>query len=136
MGLDEIFVHIDTDTRMFERAYGSRIINCERRAAKLISKQIFPRYVRLEIAPVLDGAKEMNRRCHIDTGGRRVRIYGQLPRGGHGRDTEPLGNTTGLGQVRLENADRAILYQPMKLKARVVVLAAASGVLPSLAASA
>src|ERR1035437_1502771 len=54
MGLDEIFVHLDSDARMFEGAYRSRTVDCERRAAKSISKEIFPRHVRLEISPVLD----------------------------------------------------------------------------------
>jgi len=79
MGLDEIFVHIDSNAWTFDRAYGSRIIKRERRTTKLISKEIFTRHIRFEISSVLDGAKEMNRRSHVDTGGRRVRIYGQLP---------------------------------------------------------
>lgn len=83
MSLDEIFVHIDANARTFEGEHRSCAIDCERCAAKLIPEEIFARHIRLEITPVFNGAKEVNRCGHIDARGRGMRIDRQLPGGRH-----------------------------------------------------
>ena len=47
----------------------------------------------------------------------------QLPRRGQGGDAQRFGDAATLGEVRLQNRDRAVLDHPVELEARVVVLA-------------
>src|SRR5437870_8483949 len=102
MRLEEILVHLDTDSRPFQWPHGSVLRKLERRAGELVAKQVVLRDVALEVAAVVDGSEEMDARGHVEARHRGVRMDLELVRGSHRGDTQALGDAAALREVRSE----------------------------------
>jgi hypothetical protein len=67
MSSDEILVYVNADTGFFKGSNTPLIVDCKRQTAELVPEEIFARYIRLEVATVVNCAEEMDGGRHIDT---------------------------------------------------------------------
>src|SRR5216684_6991378 len=73
MRLQEILVHLDTDSGAFQRPHRAVLRELEGRAGELVAEEVRLRHVALEVAAVVDGGEEMDARRHVAAGHRGVR---------------------------------------------------------------
>ena len=119
----KFFVHLEPEPGLVERPDIAVAVDRAGILHQLVAKLVRLRNVALEVAAVVDGGEEMDAGGVVEAGHRAVRMDGQLPRRGERGDAQRLGDAAGLGEVRLQDGDRAVLQHPVEFEASVVVLA-------------
>jgi len=121
---EEFFVHRDADPRRFQRPHIAVAVDLIGRTRQLIAEQIVARHIALEISAIIDRGENVNRRRHVQAGHAEcVRIDRQLVGGGHPAMRKQLGDAAGLGDVGLQDRDRAILDHAAEFEAGEMIFA-------------
>src|SRR2546426_6166265 len=120
-------VDLDSQAGLLQRPHAAVRADPVGLAAELVAEEVVRGDVGLEVAGIVDGGQEMDARGHVEAGHRGMRVDGEFPRRGEGRDAQPFRDAPRLREIGLQDGDHTVLDDAGELEARVVVLAGGQG---------